>query len=134
MAAPSSTPTITSSSGSHSLYELTTARECARCSPDCAAESVALMKLIGRRAARSETARPIIYATLICASLGGQGTPVARRPRAFCSEHPQHPTESARSLGSWGTMRRMIYRLYGAPGRASAAPEAVLEELGVPYE
>jgi glutathione S-transferase len=27
-----------------------------------------------------------------------------------------------------------MYRLYGAPGRASAAPEAVLEELGVPYE
>jgi len=27
-----------------------------------------------------------------------------------------------------------MYRLYGAPGRASAAPEAVLEELRVPYE
>ena len=27
-----------------------------------------------------------------------------------------------------------MYRLYGAPGRASAAPEAVLEELGVAYE
>jgi glutathione S-transferase len=27
-----------------------------------------------------------------------------------------------------------LYRLYGAPGRASAAPEAILEELGVPYE
>jgi glutathione S-transferase len=26
------------------------------------------------------------------------------------------------------------YRLYGAPGKASAAPEAVLEEIGIPYE
>jgi glutathione S-transferase len=27
-----------------------------------------------------------------------------------------------------------MYRLYGAPGRASAAPEAVLEEIGAPYD
>lgn len=27
-----------------------------------------------------------------------------------------------------------MYRLYGAPGRASAAPEAILEEIGVKYE
>jgi glutathione S-transferase len=27
-----------------------------------------------------------------------------------------------------------MYLLYGAPGRASAAPEAVLEEIGAPYE
>jgi len=27
-----------------------------------------------------------------------------------------------------------MYQLYGSPGRGSAAPEAVLEELGVPYE
>ncbi len=27
-----------------------------------------------------------------------------------------------------------MYRLYGAPGRASAAPEAILEEIGAPYE
>jgi glutathione S-transferase len=27
-----------------------------------------------------------------------------------------------------------MYLLYGAPGRASAAPEAILEEIGVPYE
>ncbi len=28
----------------------------------------------------------------------------------------------------------IVYRLYGAPGRASAAPEAILEEIGVAYE
>jgi glutathione S-transferase len=27
-----------------------------------------------------------------------------------------------------------MVRLYGAPGRASAAPEAILEEIGAPYE
>jgi glutathione S-transferase len=27
-----------------------------------------------------------------------------------------------------------VYLLYGAPGRASAAPEAVLEEIGAPYQ
>lgn len=32
------------------------------------------------------------------------------------------------------SFERARYRLYGAPGRASAAPEAVLEELGVAYE